>query len=59
MTERLKNYKVITSKGPRHNPSYKVSVKIYGSKFFYGVGNSKKVADHAAAKKLIKDLKIK
>ena len=57
--QKLPIYKVITSKGPRHNPSYKVSVKIYGSKFFYGVGNSKKVADHAAAKKLIKDLKIK
>ena len=57
--QKLPTYRVLTYKGPRHNPSYKVSVKIYGSKIFYGVGNSKKVADHAAAKKLIKDLKIK
>ena len=57
--QKLPTYKVLTYKGPQHNPSYKVSVKIYNSKFFYGYGNSKKIAEHDAAKKLLKDLKIK
>ena len=37
----------------------KISVQIDDSKFFYGFGNSKKNAEHNAAKKLIKNLKIK
>ena len=57
--QKLPTYKVLTYKGPQHNPSYKVSVKIHDSKFFYGIGNSKKIAEHDAAKKLLKDLKIK
>jgi ribonuclease-3 len=55
---KLPTYRAITYKGPRHKPLYKASVKIYNSKFFYGVGNSKKVAEHDAAKKLLTDLKI-
>ena len=55
--KKLPTYKVLAYKGPQHNPSYKVSVKIYNSKFFYGVGNSKKIAEHDAAKKLLEDLK--
>ena len=57
--KKLPSYKVLSYKGPQHYPSYKVSVKIYDSKFFYGIGNSKKIAEHDAAKKLLKDLKIK
>ena len=57
--QKLPTYKVLAYKGPQHKPSYKVSVKIYNSKLFYGVGNSKKIAEHDAAKKLLKDLKIK
>jgi len=34
-------------------------VKIHDSKFFYGIGNSKKIAEHNAATNIIKDLKIK
>ena len=56
--QKLPIYKVISSKGPRHNPSYKVSVKINDTKYFYGIGNSKKISEHAAAKKLLKSLKI-
>ena len=56
--QKLPTYKVFAYKGPQHNPSYKISVKIYNSKSFFGVGNSKKVAEHDAAKKLLKDLKI-
>lgn len=57
--QKLPVYKVLTYKGPRHNPLYKISVKIYNSKFFNGVGNSKKVAEHDAAKKLLNHLNIK
>ena len=57
--QKLPTYKVLTYKGPQHKPSYKVSVKIYNSKSFYGVGNSKKISEHDAAKKLLEDLKIK
>ena len=49
---------MLAYKGPQHSPLYKVSVKIYESKFFYGVGNSKKIAEHNAARKLIRVLKI-
>ena len=56
--QKLPTYKVFAYKGPQHNPSYKVSVKIYNSKSFFGVGNSKKVAEHDAAEKLLKGLKI-
>lgn len=57
--QKLPTYKVLTYKGPQHNPLFKVSVKIHGSKFFYGAGNSKKNAEHNAAKSIIKNLKIK
>ena len=57
--KKLPTYKVLSSKGPQHKPSYKVSVKIHDSKFFYGTGNSKKIAEHNAARKIINDLKIK
>ena len=57
--QKLPTYKIYAYKGPQHNPSYKVSVKIYNSKFYYGVGNSKKKAEHDAAKKILKSLKIK
>ena len=57
--KKLPTYKIMSYKGPQHNPSYKVSVKIHDSKFFNGIGNSKKIAEHNAAIKIIKDLKIK
>jgi ribonuclease-3 len=57
--KKLPTYKIITRKGPQHNPSYKISVKTNNSKTFYGIGNSKKIAEHDAAAKLIKNLKIK
>ncbi len=57
--KKLPTYKVLSYKGPQHNPSYKISVKIHGSNFFYGSGNSKKIAEHNAAKNIINKLKIK
>jgi len=56
--KKLPSYKVVNYKGPQHNPLYKVSVKISNSKIFYGSGNSKNNAEHNAAEKIIKDLKI-
>ena len=57
--KKLPIYKVISFKGPPHNPQYKVSVKINNSKLFYGFGVSKKIAEHLAAGKLIKGMNIK
>ena len=57
--KKLPTYKVLSFKGPQHNPSYKISVKIYDSKYFYGTGKSKKIAEYNAARKIIKNLKIK
>ena len=57
--KKLPIYKVLFCEGPRHKPFYKVSVKIHDSKYFYGTANSIKIAEHNAARKIIKDLKIK
>ena len=57
--KKLPTYKVLSCRGPQHNPSYRVSVKIHDSNFFYGIGNSKKIAEHNAARKIIKNLKIR
>ena len=35
--QKLPIYKVLAYKGPQHNPSYKVSVKINNTKYFYGI----------------------
>ena len=51
-------YKLISSSGPRHNPLYKISVSIVGSKHFLGTGNSKQEAEQDGAKKLLKFKKI-
>ena len=56
--KKLPIYKVLSYKGPQHNPLYKISVKINETKAFHDVGNSKKKAEHAAAEKLLKYLKI-
>ncbi len=56
--KKLPTYKVLSCKGPQHNPSYKISVKILDSKFYYGTGNSKKIAKLNAAREIIKDLNI-
>jgi len=52
--KKLPFYRIISSSGPRHNPNYKISVSIIGSKQFIGAGNSKQQAELDAAAKLIK-----
>ena len=52
--KKLPFYKTIDSAGPRHNPVYRVSVSIVGSKKFVGLGKSKQLAELDAASKLLK-----
>ena len=47
-------YKTISNTGPRHNPMFKVIVKLKDNKFSNGLGSSKKRAEQVAAKKLLK-----
>ena len=51
--KKLPFYRIISSSGPRHNPNYKISVSIIGSKQFIGAGNSKQQAELDAAAKLL------
>lgn len=57
--KKLPNYRLINSSGPKHNPTYKISVSIIGSKNFVGTGNSKQQAELDGAAKLIKSKNIK
>ena len=49
-------YKVISNTGPRHNPKFKVSVKIKNTKFIIASSSSKKKAEQLAAKVLLKNI---
>ena len=55
--KKLPVYKVISFKGPKHNPIFKISVSIKNSKSYFGIGNSKKEAQQGAAKNLLKFIK--
>ena len=56
--KKLPKYHLLSFKGPRHSPIFKVSVSIKKSKQFIGSGNSKKEAEQAAANNLLKDIAI-
>tara|TARA_Y100000590_G_scaffold350618_1_gene402567 strand:+ start:1041 stop:1709 length:669 start_codon:yes stop_codon:yes gene_type:complete len=56
--KKLPTYKLVNSTGPRHNPLYKISVSVIGSKDFVGTGRSKRIAEQEAAKKLLKNIEI-
>ena len=51
--KKLPLYRLLSTEGPRHNPIYKISVSITGSKNFIGVGNSKQQAEQDGATKLL------
>ena len=55
----LPNYDLLSSKGPRHNPIFKIAVSINNSKKFTGIGNSKQRAEQNAAKNLLKNIGLK
>ena len=54
--KKLPIYKLINSSGPRHNPTFKISVSIHGSKLHIGTGSSKQDAQQNAAEKLLKNI---
>ena len=56
--KKLPIYRLINSSGPRHKPTFKISVSIHGSKFYIGTGSSKQDAQQNAAKKLLKNITI-
>jgi len=56
--KKLPIYKLLNSKGPRHDPTFKISVSIYESKEFFGTGKSIQKAEQNGAYKLLKDIKI-
>ena len=47
--KKLPIYKLISNTGPRHQPIFKVAVKLSNTKFFIGEGKSKKDAQQEAA----------
>ena len=51
--KKLPSYHLVSAEGPRHNPIYRISVSISGSKEFVGVGNSKQQAEQDGATKLL------
>jgi ribonuclease III len=56
--KKLPHYSYISSSGPKHNPIYKISVSIVGTKKFIGVGGSKQQAEQDGAKQLLKSINI-
>ena len=58
MYKKLPVYRLLSSQGPRHNPIFKISVIIDGSKQFIGHGNSKKQAQQDGANNLLKSINI-
>ena len=56
--KKLPIYRLINETGPRHNPIYKISVSISGTKQFVGLGSSKQQAELDGAKKLLKNENI-
>ena len=51
-------YKFISSSGLKHKPKFKIAVKLKDTKFFEGIGDSKKKAEQEAAKILLKNLNL-
>ena len=56
--KKLPIYKLQNAKGPKHNPTFKITVSISNSKKFTGVGSSKKLAELDAACSLLKNLNL-
>ena len=52
----LPEYKLVSNTGPRHNPIFKIAVKLDETKFIEGTGSSKKNAEQNAATKMLKFL---
>ena len=57
--KKLPIYNLISSTGPKHHPTYKISVSIQNSKNYIGQGKSKQLAQLNGADKLLKANNIK
>ncbi|MDA9814218.1 ribonuclease III [Candidatus Pelagibacter sp.] len=55
--KKLPIYKLISNTGPCHKPSFKVGVKLPNTKYFFGLGKSKKDAEQNAAIECLKSIK--
>ena len=55
--KKLPLYKLISNTGPRHEPLFKVGVKLLDTKIYISNGNSKKDAEQSAATLCLKDIK--
>ena len=56
--KKLPIYRLVSSSGPRHNPLYKISVSIVGTKTYIGSGRSKQEAELDGANRLLKNKNI-
>ena len=55
--KKLPTYRLISNTGPRHKPSFKIGVKLPDTKYFFGIGNSKKDAEQNAAIECLKSIR--
>ena len=55
--KKLPTYKLISNTGPRHKPLFKVGVKLPDTKYFFGLGKSKKDAEQNAAIECLKSIR--
>ena len=55
--KKLPIYKLISNSGPAHKPSFKVGVKLPNTKYYFGLGKSKKDAEQRAAIECLKSIK--
>ena len=56
--KKLPIYRLVSSSGPKHNPLYKISVSIVGTKTYIGAGRSKQEAELDGANRLLKNQNI-
>ena len=56
--KKLPVYRLVSTKGPKHNPVFKVAVSISGTKQFIGLGNSKQQAEQNGADNLLKGIGV-
>ena len=50
-------YKLVSFSGPKHKPKFLISVRLKDTKLYDGSGDSKKIAEQNAAKKLLDSIK--
>ena len=50
-------YKLVSFSGPKHKPKFLISVRLKDTKLYEGSGDSKKIAEQNAAKKLLDSIK--